>query len=105
MTPRRRRASVTIFTTATATERFDGYVLEWILVEDGVRSTVRDLVAFIRSHDASCPIVVLTGEVRTGIADEADIAAAMAEYRLKFFEKPALLSIISAALAGSLAGT
>jgi ActR/RegA family two-component response regulator len=92
-------------TAATTTDCFDGYVLDWILVKDGVRATVRDLVASIRSRDAHCPIIVLTGEVRTGIADEADIAAATATYRLKFFEKPARLSIISAALAGSLAGT
>jgi CheY-like chemotaxis protein len=91
-------------TAAAATDRFDGYVLDWILNKEGAKVTAQDLVASIRSRDAHCPIIVLTGEVRTGIADEADIAAAMTKYRLKFFEKPARLSIISAALAGALAG-
>lgn len=89
---------------AVTTDRFDGYVLDWIVATNGVRRTARDFVASIRAHDAHCPIIVLTGEVRTGIADEADIAAAMAKYHFKFFEKPARLPIISAALASSLGG-
>jgi CheY-like chemotaxis protein len=90
-------------TAAATAERFDGYVLDWILVRGGQRVTAQGLIASIRSRDAHCPIIVLTGEVRTGLADEADIAAAMTKYRLKFFEKPARLPIISAALAGALA--
>lgn len=90
-------------TAALGDRDFDGYVLDWIIEKNGVKDTARDLVGSIRSRDAHCPIVVLTGEVETGAADESDIASAMAKYRLKFFEKPARLSIISAALAGSLA--
>ena len=90
-------------TAAVGDRHFDGYVLDWIIEKNGVKDTVRDLVGSIRSRDAHCPIVVLTGEVETGVADESDIATAMAKYRLKFFEKPARLSIIAAALAGSLA--
>ncbi|VTU39403.1 helix-turn-helix domain-containing protein [Variovorax sp. PBL-E5] len=88
-------------TAASEDGHFDGYVLDWIIETNGRKDTVRQLVASIRSRDAHCPIVVLTGEVETGMADESDIATAMARYRLKFFEKPARLSIISAALAGS----
>ncbi|WP_345541609.1 helix-turn-helix domain-containing protein [Variovorax defluvii] len=90
-------------TAAAEGRSFDGYVLDWILEKDGTRNTVHDLVASIRSRDTHCPIVVLTGEVQTGVADETDIATAMARYRLKFFEKPARLPIISAALAASFA--
>jgi hypothetical protein len=60
-------------------------------------------VANIRSRDAHCPIVVLTGQMRSGVAAETEIATAMARYRLKFFEKPAPLPMISAALAASFA--
>jgi CheY-like chemotaxis protein len=90
-------------TAAARDHPFDGYVLDWIIETNGVKDTVRDLVGSIRSRDAHCPIVVLTGQVETGVADESDIATAMAKYGLKFFEKPARLSIISAALAGSFA--
>ncbi|MGQ3054211.1 MAG: helix-turn-helix domain-containing protein [Roseateles sp.] len=86
---------------SAASGEFDGYVLDWIIVKDSIQDTVSDLVAAIRARDAHCPIVVLTGQMRNGIADEAEIATAMAKYRLKFFEKPAPLPIISAALATS----
>ncbi|WP_076998011.1 helix-turn-helix domain-containing protein [Variovorax sp. KK3] len=88
---------------ASGERPFDAYVLDWIIESNGVNDTVRDLIGSIRSRDAHCPIVVLTGEVETGVADESDIASAMAKYRFKFFEKPARLSIISAALAASFA--
>jgi CheY-like chemotaxis protein len=82
---------------ALASSDFDGYVLDWIIVND----TVRSLVADIRTRDAHGPIVVLTGQMRSGIADESDIATAMTQYRLRFFEKPASLPIIAAALLSS----
>ncbi len=88
-------------TAAAAAGEFDGYVLDWIIVKGTIHDTVRDLVAAIRARDAHCPIIVLTGQMRNGVADETEIAAAMAKYRLKFFEKPAPLPIISAALASS----
>ena len=88
---------------AASTEHFDGYVLDWIIVKDHITDTVRELVANIRSRDAHCPIVVLTGQMRSGVAAETEIATAMARYRLKFFEKPAPLPMISAALAASFA--
>ncbi|VWX61030.1 conserved hypothetical protein [Burkholderiales bacterium 8X] len=82
---------------ALAISDFDGYVLDWIIVND----TVRSLVADIRTRDAHGPIVVLTGQMRSGIADESDIATAMTQYRLRFFEKPASMPIIAAALLSS----
>ncbi|MBI2770582.1 MAG: hypothetical protein HYX47_13230 [Burkholderiales bacterium] len=88
-------------TAAAAAGEFDGYVLDWIIAKDRIHDTARDLVAAIRAHDAHCPIIVLTGQMRNGVADETEIAGAMAKYRLKFFEKPAALPIISAALASS----
>jgi CheY-like chemotaxis protein len=90
---------------ALAADPFDGYVLDWIIVKGAVQDTVRDLIATIRSRDAQCPIIVLTGQMRSGVADETDIAAVMSKYRVKFFEKPASLPIISAALASSLSLT
>ena len=96
-------ADLASLTAAAGDRHFDGYVLDWIIETNGVKETVRDLVESIRSRDAHCPIVILTGEMETGVADESDIATAVAKYRLKFFEKPARLPIISAALAGSFA--
>jgi len=94
-------ASLDRIASALAADPFDGYVLDWIIVKGAVQDTVRDLVATIRSRDAQCPIIVLTGQMRSGVADEMDIAAAMAKYCVKFFEKPASLPIISTALADS----
>lgn len=87
--------------TALASEHFDGYVLDWIIESATGADTVRALIASIRSRDAFCPIVVLTGQMRGGAADEADIASAVVKYQLKFHEKPASLLLISAALRAS----
>lgn len=88
---------------ASATDQFDGYILDWLIGNDALNDTARDLVAVIRSRDAHCPIIILTGQMHTGAVNEADIATAMVKYRLKLFEKPIRLPIIVASLMGSLA--
>jgi CheY-like chemotaxis protein len=80
---------------------FDAYVLDWIIERDARRQTVLELVENIRSHNARCPIIILTGQIRTGNADEANIAAALARHNLKFFTKPASMPILIAALNAS----
>ncbi|MFW8642730.1 hypothetical protein ACOJBO_08045 [Rhizobium beringeri] len=80
---------------------FDGYVLDWIIERDARRQTALELVQNIRARNARCPIIILTGQVRTGNADEENIAAALAKYNLKFFTKPASMPILIAALNSS----
>jgi len=76
------------------TNKFDGFVLDWIVGE----ATVLQLVQSLRSADASCPIVILTAQVASGLVDETDIAEAMKRYDLLFCEKPVRASIIAAML-------
>ncbi|MGO7172171.1 helix-turn-helix domain-containing protein [Rhizobium leguminosarum] len=80
---------------------FDAYVLDWIIERDARRRTALELVENIRARNALCPIIILTGQIRTGKADEENIAAALARHNLKFFTKPASLPILLAALNSS----
>lgn len=78
---------------------FDGYVIDWLLGGE----TAGRLIRQIREHDDSCPVIVLTGQVATGRADEDSLAAAVETFRLDYFEKPVRLPIIRAALGRKLA--
>lgn len=80
--------------------RFDGYVIDWVLAE----GTAGELVAMIRTEDASCPIAVLTGKIGGDVLIEPAVAEAVSTYGLLFFEKPTRLPIISAQLLGALGG-
>ena len=79
---------------------FDGYVIDWILSE----GSAAELVGMIRADDRECPVVVLTGQIRSDVMIEPAVAEAVATYRLSFFEKPTRLPIISAQLLQSLVG-
>lgn len=74
--------------------RFDAYVVDWIVGE----TSALKLIAAIRTKDATCPIVVLTAQVMTGVVDEADIAEAVKRFDLVFHEKPVRTSILAATL-------
>jgi CheY-like chemotaxis protein len=80
---------------------FDAYVLDWIIERDARRQTALELVQNIRARNALCPIIILTGQIRTGNAEEENIAAALAQHNLKFFTKPASMPILVAALNAS----
>ena len=80
-------------------QRFDGYVIDWIV---GETSTLK-LIAGLRAQDAICPIVVLTAQMLSGLVDEADFAAAVKNFHLVFSEKPVRMSILSATLARAFA--
>lgn len=77
-----------------AAQKFDGYVVDWIVGG----TDVQKLVASLRAQDASCPIIVLTGQVETGVVAETDIAEAVQRYDLMFNEKPVRTSILAAML-------
>ena len=79
---------------SAAAQRYDGYVLDWIVGE----KSVLKLIASLREQDAKCPMVVLTAQVLSGVVDEADIAEAVKRYDLVFSEKPVRTSILTATL-------
>jgi CheY-like chemotaxis protein len=81
------------------TERYDAFVLDWIV---GEASTVK-LIAALRAQDAICPILVLTAEVVTGVVQESEIAQAVANFNFVFAEKPVRMAILSASLARAFA--
>ena len=77
-----------------AATRFDCFVLDWVVGE----ATVLDVVRSLRTAHATCPIVILTAQVATGVIDETDIAVAMQRYDLLFCEKPVRAPILAAML-------
>lgn len=80
--------------TAIRTQPFDGYVLDWLIGP----TTAAGTIAEIRAADPDCPIVVLTGKIREGQADQDHVAMIVTLYRAMFFEKPAATAIIAAKL-------
>ena len=79
---------------AAAAQRYDGYVVDWIVGE----KSVLKLISSLREQDPKCPIVVLTAQVLSGVVDEQDIADAVKRYDLVFSEKPVRTSILVATL-------
>jgi len=86
---------------AATSQPFDAYVIDWIV---GEKSTVK-LIGSLREQDATCPIVVLTAQVVSGVVNEADIADAVKRYGLVFNEKPVRTSILAATLTRALASS
>lgn len=86
---------------SAAVQRYDGYVIDWIV---GEKSVVK-LIGALREQDPKCPIIVLTAQVVSGIVDEADIADAVKRYDLVFSEKPVRTSILTATLTRAFAAT
>ncbi|HTJ18983.1 MAG TPA: helix-turn-helix domain-containing protein, partial [Steroidobacteraceae bacterium] len=82
-----------------AAQKYDGYVIDWIVGD----TSVLKLVAALRENDPQAPIVVLTGQVLTGVVEEVDIADAVKRYGLTFSEKPVRSAILEASLARALA--
>jgi len=80
--------------TQVAAKPFDGYVVDWLIDKQNTRS----LIAAIRAKDQTCPIVLLTGQLQRGNADESELASIASFYRLTYFEKPIRTSSIMSAL-------
>ena len=79
---------------AVSAEPFDGYVIDWLVNNQSARA----VIAEIRTQSATCPVVVLTGQMRDGNLEESELSAAAAAYRLQYFEKPVRTSAIMSAL-------
>lgn len=75
-------------------ERYDGYVIDWLL-RKGNAST---LLATIRAQDTPSAVVLLSGKLRGGSADPADVAAACSTFRVQLIEKPAQIPLVVSAL-------
>jgi ActR/RegA family two-component response regulator len=86
--------SVAELTKQQKRESFDGYVVDWLIE----RETARPLIASIRLTSPACPIVLLTGQLETGKADESELASIATSYRLTYFEKPIRTSSLLSAL-------
>ena len=70
-------------------DSFDGYVIDWVLVN----GTAGALVARLRNQSATCPIALLTGKARSKEVDEKDLVAAIEQHGLLFLQKPVTASI------------
>ena len=73
---------------------YDAFIVDWIVGH----ANALDLIVSLRARQSSAPIIVLTGQMITGVVDEREIAAAVKEHDLVFHEKPVRLSILSATL-------
>jgi CheY-like chemotaxis protein len=78
---------------AMETSRFDGFILDWMLGD----ANIRELLAQVRARHPNAPVVVLTGEVEAGSAQEDELAATISAYRAQLYEKPTrMLSLFNA---------
>jgi FixJ family two-component response regulator len=69
---------------AMESEPFEGFVVDWLLGD----TTAKELLSKIRARVPSGPVVILTGQIATGIATEEELAMVGASYRALLFEKP-----------------
>jgi ActR/RegA family two-component response regulator len=76
------------------TNRFDGYVIDWLL-SDG---NAIPLLAMIRAQSKSSAVVLLSGKMRGGSANPVDVASACSAYRVQLVEKPVQVPLILSAL-------
>ncbi|CAN7488308.1 helix-turn-helix domain-containing protein [Variovorax sp. LjRoot130] len=73
---------------------FDGYILDW-KVRGG---NALPVVAKIREQAVHGAIALLSGRLRDGSINTAEVAAASSQYNFRVFEKPAQIEFIIAAL-------
>ena len=73
---------------------FDGYVVDWML-RNGDAS---QLLATIRALEHPSAVVLLSGKLRSGSADPADVASACTTFRVQLIEKPAQIPLVVSAL-------
>lgn len=75
------------------------YVVDLILA-DG--QTSQAVVERIRQRQPEAPVVLLTGQLRDGVASESTLATLLRTQNVTFFEKPVRPAVITAALQSSL---
>ncbi len=78
-------------TTALRNNAFDGYVVDWFFEKE----TSEDLLKLIRaSENPNAPVILLTGQMETGMVTDKEVAALMRRFNVLPQEKPARLPII-----------
>lgn len=73
---------------------FDGYVVDWMLR----KGDASQLLATIRALEHPSAVVLLSGKLRSGSADPADVASACTTFRVQLIEKPAQIPLVVSAL-------
>lgn len=76
--------SIESFSRAFAIAKFDGYIFDWLINSH----SSRELIAQIRSSDAACPIVLLTGQVMAGKVKDDELSTIATLHRVQLHEKP-----------------
>lgn len=85
---------------AMRTTVFDAYVVDWMLGHETSEALVRHIRAIAAP---GTPIVLLTGKLVSGQADQSELGRAMVRFNLLWHEKPAKQAIIVAELKKALA--
>jgi CheY-like chemotaxis protein len=83
------------FAQALHTQTFDAVITDW-LFEGHTAATAIEAVRRSAQHDA--PIFLLTGDLLTGKASEAEISEVIRRFNVACYEKPARLAILVADL-------
>jgi DNA-binding response OmpR family regulator len=84
------------FRAALGENVFDGFIVDWLL-ETGTAEAIIQSIRQSRHGDA--PILLLTGKLVTGEANEDEVARVIQQYDVKPFEKPARLNWVAVELA------
>ncbi|MEC4720387.1 helix-turn-helix domain-containing protein [Noviherbaspirillum sp. CPCC 100848] len=85
---------------ALAQKQFDAFVVDWLLGQRTSESVIRSVRA---NRGKAVPILLLTGQLETGMADEAELASVVSNYAVIPHEKPFRPMLVAAALNQSLA--
>lgn len=85
---------VDALTSEMAKSPFDGYVVDWLLR----KGDASQLLATIRALEYPSAVVLLSGKLRSGSADPADVASACTVFRVQLIEKPAQVPLVVSAL-------
>ncbi|RKP43856.1 helix-turn-helix domain-containing protein [Trinickia fusca] len=87
--------SLPAFVDALRTQTFDAIVTDWSFGEETAAAAIE---AVRRSGKADAPVFLLTGDLLTGKASEAEISEVIRRFDVACYEKPARLAILVADL-------
>ncbi len=82
------------FKAESASEKFDGYVLDWVLGN----ATAGELIVMLRDQGVQSPIAILSGYIHEENDQLHQIAAAQATHKVQVVGKPILLPLVISAL-------
>lgn len=89
------------FLDAVTKVRFDAFLLDWFV---GDRTSEQAMVQIRRWQGVNAPIILITGGLEDGKADENQIVDIVSQYKIsEIYEKPVRLQIVTAMLKARLA--